>query len=158
MNATPDQTMTPLPDAPPSSYAPRQVRLIAERGRTALFVDDLDFSSAATRVDLSVDSSGQPPEVVVHLMPGTLHHDGEAAVKVDDRTRAVLLALGWAPPEEMTTEERDALGNRFLDFLHDVRANEQAEEATPEGMAVLAVRLANVVANHRHQALKVASQ
>ncbi|MCU1687849.1 MAG: hypothetical protein JWQ81_8588 [Amycolatopsis sp.] len=92
--------LEPLADAPPSSREPAHVS-IHQRGTTsAVFVNDHDVANACTAVTVALQAA-LPPVVTLTMTPGAFEYDGNATVKIDDRTAAALAKLGWtAPPPE----------------------------------------------------------
>lgn len=99
-----DQTMPPLPDAPPSFRVRRPVRIHQEDGRTAMFVDDLDVASTVMGADIGLRPG--VAEISLKLIPGLFELDvDQAAIDVDDATRAVLLKLGWTPPADVGADQ-----------------------------------------------------
>lgn len=78
------------------------VHIHRKPGETTTFhVDGLDIANAATGLDIHMRGPGIP-EITVRMLPGELELDSEAAVRVDERTYAALLVLGWTPPTEKT--------------------------------------------------------
>ncbi|MFI6304302.1 hypothetical protein ACIBCH_20725 [Amycolatopsis thailandensis] len=108
-------TMPPFPDAPPTSFVRREVRIHQRNGHTALFVDDLDIANTAFNVDISLGKGSTPTEVTVQLLPGALALEGaDVVVKVDAATHAALLKLGWTPPGMSAFVYTDPDGNKTV--------------------------------------------
>ena len=67
----------------------------------SVVIDGLDVSSSVRAYDLHAEV-GKIPVLVLDLLPFDRSVSGQAHVRVPDKTRAVLVQLGWTPPEEVT--------------------------------------------------------
>ena len=86
------------PLAPLSSLSPCAGRLCRTLGATkpgSVVLDGVDIANAVTKI--TIDARDRETEAVVRFGQ-ILDIETDAMIRVDDRTRAALLALGWTPP------------------------------------------------------------
>lgn len=78
------------------------LRVSQSYGRSAVHLNGVDISDAVRGVTLKVDCNHLPVaelDVVVFEMDGEV--DGaDVVIHVPERTRRLLVTLGWTPPEE----------------------------------------------------------
>lgn len=68
---------------------------LGANGFGSVVIDGLNIAGRVSAVTVAA-RPGRPTEATVNL--GRVELEVDADVKVDDRTRAALLALGWSPP------------------------------------------------------------
>lgn len=73
---------------------------IGPDGTGMILIDNANIANAVTGLTVHT-TPGRGTEAEVRLVVAETEFD--AAVRVDDRTRAALLALGWTPPGETTS-------------------------------------------------------
>lgn len=79
---------------------------VTASGMGSLFYNDLDIRNEVCGIDMKA-RVGKLTEVMLYLAKPSVLAEAKARVIIDDKTAAVLLALGWTPPSPEPVPARD---------------------------------------------------
>lgn len=82
---------------------------IGAAGMGSVLFNGIDFSNEVNAIDVH-SKVGELTQVTLHLSKPSVLAEAKARVVIDDKTAAVLLALGWTPPspEQEPTHDKDS--------------------------------------------------